>query len=47
MVSKQATETDLHGMFDQYGDIEELSILKDTEGSSKGNATIRFLPVRL
>ena len=36
MISKQATEEDLNGMFLPFGEIEEQSILKDSDGNSKG-----------
>lgn len=36
MISKQATEEDLNGMFAPFGEIEEQSILKDSDGNSKG-----------
>jgi hypothetical protein len=36
MISKQATEEDLNGMFTPFGEIEEQSILKDSDGNSKG-----------
>jgi len=42
MVSKQATEDDLNGMFGTYGEVEDLSILKDSDGNSKGCAFIKF-----
>lgn len=42
MISKQATEEDLMGMFSQFGEIEEQSILKDSDGNSKGCSFIKF-----
>ena len=36
MISKQATEDDLKGMFGAFGEVEDLSILKDSDGNSKG-----------
>lgn len=36
MISKQATEEDIQGMFNGFGEIEELSILKGSDGDSKG-----------
>jgi len=42
MISKQATEEDIQGMFNGFGEIEELSILKGSDGDSKGCAFIKF-----
>ena len=36
MISKQATDADMREMFSRFGEIDELSILKDTVGNSKG-----------
>ena len=36
MISKKATEDDLRMMFSPYGTIEELTILRDSDGKSKG-----------
>ena len=36
MISKKATEEDLRIMFSPYGTIEELTILRDSDGKSKG-----------
>ncbi len=36
MIPKSYTEDDLMPMFSAFGEIEELTILKDPEGQSKG-----------
>lgn len=36
MISKKATEDDLRMMFSPFGTIEELTILRDSDGKSKG-----------
>ena len=36
MISKKATEDDLRMMFSPFGTIEELTILRDSEGKSRG-----------
>ena len=36
MISKKATEDDLRMMFSPYGTIEELTILRASDGKSKG-----------
>ena len=36
MISKKAAEDDLRMMFSPFGAIEELTILRDSEGKSKG-----------
>ena len=36
MISKKATEDDLRMMFSPFGSIEELTILRDSDGKSKG-----------
>ena len=36
MISKQATDADIREMFSRFGEVDELSILKDTVGNSKG-----------
>ncbi|XP_073238348.1 CUGBP Elav-like family member 3-A isoform X2 [Porites lutea] len=46
MISKKATEDDLRMMFSPYGTIEELTILRDSDGKSKGCAFLKF-PTRM
>ena len=36
MISRKATEDDLRMMFSPFGAIEELTILRDSDGKSKG-----------
>lgn len=36
MISKKATEDDLRIMFSPFGAIDELTILRDSDGKSKG-----------
>ena len=36
MISKKATEDDLRMMFSPFGTIEELTILRDSDGKSRG-----------
>lgn len=36
MISKKATEEDLRIMFSPFGTIEELTILRDSDGKSRG-----------
>lgn len=42
MISKQATEDDVVSMFSPFGEVEEQSILKDSSGTSKGCAFIKY-----
>ena len=42
MISKKATEDDLRMMFSPYGTIEELTILRDSDGKSKGLSIFVF-----
>ncbi|XP_078359721.1 CUGBP Elav-like family member 3-A isoform X1 [Oculina patagonica] len=46
MISKKATEDDLRMMFSPFGTIEELTILKDSDGKSRGCAFLKF-PTRM
>lgn len=36
MLSKKCNENDVRGMFGQFGTIEECTVLRDTNGQSKG-----------
>lgn len=38
MISRKATEDDLRMMFSPFGAIEELTILRDSDGKSKGSS---------
>ncbi|XP_015757196.1 PREDICTED: CUGBP Elav-like family member 1 [Acropora digitifera] len=42
MISRKATEDDLRMMFSPFGAIEELTILRDSDGKSKGCAFLKF-----
>lgn len=39
MLSKSQTEKDARSLFEQYGTIEECTILRDQQGNSKGNSS--------
>ena len=43
MLSKVANEDDVRVMFEPYGNVEEVTVLRDKEGMSKGCAFIKFL----
>lgn len=38
MLSKKISEPDIRNMFEPFGAIEECSVLRDTNGVSKGNS---------
>ena len=40
MVSKKYNESDVRVMFNSFGTIEECTVLRDTNGVSKGNNNI-------
>lgn len=42
MLSKTCTEDDVRLMFEAYGVVEEVTVLRDKEGQSKGCAFIKF-----
>ncbi|XP_067942076.1 CUGBP Elav-like family member 5 isoform X2 [Watersipora subatra] len=42
MLSKSQTEKDARSLFEQYGTIEECTILRDQQGNSKGCAFLKF-----
>lgn len=42
MLSKSATEEDVRRKFMRFGTIEELTILKEKDGQSRGCAFIKF-----
>jgi CUG-BP- and ETR3-like factor len=42
MLSKTVQEEDVRGMFEEYGSVEEVTVLRDKEGNSKGCAFIKF-----
>ncbi len=42
MLSKTASETDVRVMFEPFGIVEEVTVLKDKEGHSRGCAFVKF-----
>uniref|UniRef100_A0A1B6I6J6 RRM domain-containing protein n=1 Tax=Homalodisca liturata TaxID=320908 RepID=A0A1B6I6J6_9HEMI len=43
MLSKRCTEVDVRGMFEQFGHIEECTVLRDNAGQSKGCAFVTYM----
>ncbi|KAG8244670.1 CUGBP Elav-like member 2 [Homalodisca vitripennis] len=43
MLSKRCTEVDVRGMFEQFGHIEECTVLRDNNGQSKGCAFVTYM----
>ena len=42
MLSKSCTEQDIREMFSQFGEIEQCTILRDSENRSKGCAFVTY-----
>lgn len=42
MLSKSEQEEDVRSMFQEHGAVEEVTVLRDKEGHSKGCAFIKF-----
>uniref|UniRef100_A0A1B6MSB6 RRM domain-containing protein n=1 Tax=Graphocephala atropunctata TaxID=36148 RepID=A0A1B6MSB6_9HEMI len=43
MLSKRCSELDVRGMFEQFGHIEECTVLRDNSGQSKGCAFVTYM----
>lgn len=46
MLNKKLTEDDVREMFVQFGHIEDCTVLKDSEGKSRGTSTFFVLQYR-
>ena len=42
MLSKSSSEDDVRAMFETYGTVEEVTVLRDKDGGSRGCAFIKF-----
>jgi len=45
MLCKQQGETEVKELFEKFGTIEECTILRDSQGQSKGGSLLTFLTI--